>query len=144
MKDMTPTPTDITTQIIDQKLTELAQTPTERASGRRLSPHPGYGHELPLSVEEFDAVLTHELRRMIERIGGPWVAATPAITLEQVILTAIRDGKDPSETLLSLLQSFTVAYATPETHASACAHMQGLAELLNECRHDLSPGARRH
>ena len=141
---MTSTPTDITTQIIDQKLAELAQAPTDRASGRRLSPHPGYGHNLPLSVEELDTVLTRELRRMIERIGGPWVATTPAITLEQVILTAIRHGKDPSETLLGLLQSFAVAYATPETHASACALMEGLGELLNECRHDLTPGARRH
>lgn len=108
--------------IIDRKLNELAELPRGSASGRRL--------ELAgASESEHHALLRVTLHDIASRISPDVLDMLPAPALEQLTIMSIVKNHDTAGLLKSLINSFVLAYITPETHDDAFGCLESLEAL---------------
>lgn len=111
--------------IIEAKLQELAEIPPGPLSGRRL--------ELGgISQTERDRILREGLRDIANRLSPSLLEMMPAVALDQLIVMSVVKQQDTAGLLKSLLNSFLVAYISPETHDRAFNHLEGLEKLRAE------------
>lgn len=111
--------------VIEAKLQELAGIPPGPLSGRRL--------ELGgISQTERDRILQEGLRDIAKRLSPSLLEMMPAVALDQLIVMSVVKQQDTAGLLKSLLNSFLVAYISPETHDRAFNHLEGLEKLRAE------------
>ncbi len=112
-------------QIVKEKLREVAQIPHGPESGRRL--------QLAADQEgQIQAMIAALLIDIGTRLGPHFLRQTPAIMLEQFAIMSITRNEDAAGLLKSLINSFMVAYITPETSGHAVAHLEGIEALRAE------------
>lgn len=123
---MTATP-DYTAEIeaaVDAKLAQLAAMPVGLLTGRRL--------EMGGDKDQNAAYIRRAMIDVGQRVGLHFLQMTPAPALEQLcIMSAIKDH-DTAGLLKSLINSFLIAYVTPETCDQAYAHLVGLEGLRQD------------
>lgn len=116
---------------VDAKLAELANVPMGVLYGRRLE----LGGDTALNAE-------YVRKAMIDigqRVGLHFLQMTPAVALEQLCVVSAVKNHDTAGLLKSLINSFMIAYVTPETSDQAYAHLVGLEALrqdVNQQRYD--------
>lgn len=127
----------VLTMTVEAKLRELAGIPIGSATGRRLE----IGGMTP---EERQQYLTRSFADIAMRLGIDLFRQTPAVLLEQLtVMSAIKDH-DTAGLLKSVINSFLIAYVTPETHDRAYAHLQGLEALRCEIGAQRAAAATKH
>jgi hypothetical protein len=106
---------------VEAKLQELASIPVGVLTGRRLE----------LGGEKAKA--TDGMRRLFtdigERVGLHFLEMTPAVLLEQFAIQSVIKDHDTAGLLKSLINSFLIGYATPETSDRAFAHLEGIEDI---------------
>jgi len=118
--------------IIDGKLEELAQIPPGPHGGRRL--------ELGgASKSEYEQILRRSMEDIARRVSPDLLQMLPAVALEQLVVMSVVKDHDTAGLLKSLLNSFLVAYITPETHQRAFRHLEGLEQLRSEVAQQRQP-----
>lgn len=111
--------------IIEAKLQELAKIPQGPDGGRRL--------ELGgIGGAEQEGIIREGLRDIASRLSPSLLDMMPAVALEQLVVMSVVKGHDTAGLLKSLLNSFLVAYITPETHRRAFHHLESLESLRAE------------
>lgn len=111
--------------IVTQKLDEVALIPVGMASGRRL----GMNSAKP---DQLRAMLMTLLTDIGLRLGPHFLRETPSILLEQFAIMSIVRNDDTAGLLKSLINSFMVTYATPETADRTMVHLEGIEGLRAE------------
>lgn len=120
--------------IIDRKLDELAKTPRGSASGRRL--------ELAGASEaEHQALLKVTFHDIASRLSPDMLEMLPAAALEQLTIMSIVKNHDTAGLLKSLVNSFVLAYITPETHDDAFGCLESLEALRADIAASRSSGS---
>lgn len=109
---------------VEKKLVELDTVPMGRASGRRLE----LGGSNPAAIPE---IYRLEFTGIARTLGLHFFEQTPAVALDQLVVMAASKAVDSAGLLKSLIDSFLVAYVTPETSQCAYDHLVRL-ELLRE------------
>ncbi|MDG9809450.1 MULTISPECIES: hypothetical protein [Pseudomonas] len=122
---------------VTAKLQELAGIPFGMESGRRLD----IGGITP---EKRDQYMSAAFAEIAQRLGVDLFRQTPAVLLEQLaVMSALKDH-DTAGLLKSMINSFLIAYVTPETHERAYAHLQGLESLRGEIAANRAACATKH
>lgn len=111
--------------IIEAKLQELERIPHGPHAGRRLEMGGA-------SDAEKNQILRESLRDIADRLSPSLLETMPAVALEQLVVMSVVKGHDTAGLLKSLMNSFLVAYITPETHSRAFRHLEGLEALRAE------------
>ncbi|MBA1218256.1 hypothetical protein EGJ51_18125 [Pseudomonas fulva] len=125
MKDQEALYSAVVGMAVQAKLQELADIPVGLASGRRLE----IGGVNAQKCQQYMQAAFADIAR---RLGVDLFRQTPAVLLEQLaVMSAIKDH-DTAGLLKSVINSFMIAYTTPETHEQAYAHLQGLEALRRE------------
>ncbi|MGE8046021.1 hypothetical protein ACQKO6_17695 [Pseudomonas monteilii] len=109
--------------VVDAKLLELAKIPVGALTGRRL--------ELAGSVDAQD-YYRRSMLDMGQRLGRDFLETTPVVVLEQLCVVSAVRGHDTAGLIKSLVNSFMVAYITPETTGQAFVHLEGLEALRQD------------
>lgn len=119
--------TDIA-QAVDAKLSELDHTPYGSMAGRRLGGAGKLedGQRIRLNPAEARQQIGLCLADIADRLGVDFFNQTPAVVLEQLTVMSIIKNHDTAGLLKSLINSFLVAYSTPETSERA---YQSLVDL---------------
>lgn len=119
--------TDIA-QAVEAKLRELDHIPYGSIAGRRLEFAGKFedGQRIRLTPAEVRQQIGLCLADIAGRLGVVFFNQTPAVVLEQLVVMSIIKNHDTAGLLKSLINSFLVAYSTPETHERA---YQGLVDL---------------
>ncbi|MBB4861689.1 hypothetical protein HNP46_000500 [Pseudomonas nitritireducens] len=112
-------------KIASAKLDELREVPKGAQFGRRLE----LGATSNVDIEQ---AIKAQLVDIGRRMGPDFLINTPAVALEQFSIQAIVRDEDTAGLLKSLVNSFMLAYLTPETTERAVAHLQGLEALRLE------------
>lgn len=107
--------------VVEAKLQELANTPVGTLTGRRL--------QLGGDQEQATDYVRRALVQVGNRLGVQFLEMTPAIALEQLAITAAHKDHDVAGLIKSLINSFLVSYATPETCDESFGHLLGLESL---------------
>lgn len=110
--------------VVDAKLAELATIPVGPLTGRRL--------ELAGDEANIAAYVRRAMICIGQSLGLHLLKATPAVVLEQLCVVSAAKDHDTAGLLKSLINSFLVAYVTPETCDRAFAHLEGLEALRAE------------
>ncbi|BAW27496.1 hypothetical protein [Pseudomonas putida] len=111
---------------VDAKLAELAAMPMGVLTGRRLE----LGGDTVANAE-------YVRKAMIDigqRVGLHFLQMTPAVSLEQLCVVSAVKNHDTAGLLKSLINSFLIAYVTPETSDQAYAHLVGLEALRQDVK----------
>jgi hypothetical protein len=104
----------------------------------RAIPHgPAFGRRLELSgegltPEKIEEILTAQLVDIGERFGAVALERLPPLALEQFAVMAVAKDHDTAGLMLSMFNSFVVAYLTPETSGRAFGLMLELEALRRE------------
>lgn len=109
---------------VDAKLAELSAIPVGSLTGRRL--------ELGGDKDKNAAHIRRTMIDVGQRVGLHFLQMTPAVALEQLCIMSAVKGHDTAGLLKSLINSFLIAYVTPETVDQAYAHLVGLEGLRQE------------
>lgn len=112
-------------EAVDKKLAELAGIPIGSASGRRLE----LGLSNPAAIPD---VYRRGFTDVAERLGVPFFEQIPVVALDQLIVVSVTKDHDTAGLLKSLINSFLVAYVSPETSDRAYSHLVGLESLREE------------
>lgn len=107
-------------ELITSKLDELERIPFGNEQGRRLELH--FIHTKDTHRE----LMERSFRDLAKRMGVDFVSRTPVVALEQFTIMSVKRNEDTAGLLVSLLNSFMVAYLTPETCDTAFRHLLGL------------------
>lgn len=108
--------------IAEAKYAEACATPYGIETGRRIE----------LASARADAIrpaIIAQLMGMGRRLGAHFLAQTPAVALEQFAINAIINDHDAAALIKSLINSYMLAYITPETTTRAFEHLRGLEQL---------------
>lgn len=89
--------------------------------------------------EQIEASIIDQFVDIAQRLGSEFFAHTPAVALEQLVIMAITRNEDSAGLLKSLINSFMVAYMTPETSERAFQHLLGLEGLRAEVAKGRAP-----
>ena len=116
-------------QIAKTKYVEACSFEHGVATGRRLE-LAGYS----LTAEELETAVVKQFVDIARRIGAEFLLKTPGVALEQFAIMAIMRNQDTAGLLKSLINSFLVAYMTPETSERAFTHLVGLESLRAEVK----------
>lgn len=111
--------------MVESKLSELATIPHGSDTGRRLQ----LGGQASEQVYEY---LRATFTEIAMRLGADLFRQTPAILLDQLAVMSATKDHHTAGLLKSVINSFLIAYSTPETHARAYAHLEGLEALRAE------------
>lgn len=103
------------------------------ATGRRLE-LAGSG----LTPDTIEAALIAQFVDIGRRLGSEFLHNTPAVALEQLAVMAITRNHDTAGLIKSLINSFMIAYITPETSEQAFGHLVSLEALRTEIAHTRS------
>ncbi|MCK2122092.1 hypothetical protein [Pseudomonas sp. PNPG3] len=122
---------------VTAKLQELEGIPAGMTSGRRLD----IGG---ISVEKREQYMKAVFTDIAQRLGVDLFRQTPAVLLEQLAVMSVIKGHDTAGLLKSVINSFLIAYVTPETHDRAYAHLQGLEALRSEIAAQRTSCATKH
>lgn len=122
---------------VNTKVRELATIPYGCVTGRRLQ----LGGQTPEQVNEY---LVRAFTDIAKRIGVDLFRQTPAILLDQLAVMSAVKGHDTAGLLKSAINSFLIAYSTPETHDRAYAHLEGLEALRAEVAAGRAAQATKH
>lgn len=120
--------------VADAKLAELDDIPIGVATGRRLE----LGGDTARNAE----YIRNSMIDIGQRVGLHFLQMTPAVALEQLCVASAAKNHDTAGLLKSVINSFMVAYLTPETSDQAYAHLVGLEGLRGHVR-QLRGGQRR-
>ena len=112
-------------EAVDKKLQELAAIPMGSASGRRLE----LGVADPSVIPD---VYRKGFTDIAERLGLHFFELSPVVALDQLVVMSINKNHDTAGLLKSLINSFLVAYVTPETSDRAYSNLVGLESLRAE------------
>lgn len=115
-------------QLIDAKLLELNIQPHGNATGRRLQ-------FLDMSYGEWEAIMRNSMRDMARRVSPDIIVNTPAVVLEQLIIRAESENLCAASLIGDLVNSFMLAYSTPETSRDAFNHLLDLVSLRDNLRY---------
>lgn len=111
---------------VDTKLAELATMPIGVLTGRRL--------ELGGDTVANAKYIRNAMIDVGQRVGLHFLQMTPAVALEQLCVASAVKNHDTAGLLKSLINSFLIAYATPETSDQAYAHLVGLEVLRQDVK----------
>jgi hypothetical protein len=106
---------------VEAKLQELASIPVGVLTGRRLE----LGGDKAKASEGMRRLFTD----IGERVGLHFLEMTPAVLLEQFAIQSVLKDHDTAGLLKSLINSFLIDYATPETNDQAYGHLLSLEAL---------------
>lgn len=109
---------------VDAKLAELATMPMGVLFGRRL--------ELGGDTVKNAEYIRNAMIDIGQRVGLHFLQITPAVALEQLCVASAVKNHDTAGLLKSLINSFLIAYVTPETSDQAYAHLVGLEALRQD------------
>lgn len=98
-----------------------------RETGRRLEL--GMTGSTPEKIEE---IVVDQFINIADRLGSEFFLNTPAVALEQFAVMALNRNDDTAGMLKSLINSFMVAYLTPETSERALQTLISLESLRAE------------
>lgn len=118
---------EILVAIAKAKYTEASALPRGKESGRRLELAMQNG-----TAEKIEDAIVAQIVDIGVRVGADFLLKTPAVVLEQFAITAICRDEDTAGLILSLINSFLLAYMTPETCERAVKHLKGLETLRAE------------
>ena len=111
--------------VVESKLQELASIPYGRETGRPLQ----LGGISPEYAAEY---LRRCFTDIAQRLGVDLFRQTPVILLDQMAVMSATKDHDTAGLLKSVINSFLIAYSTPETSDRAYAHLEGLEALRAE------------
>lgn len=111
-------------EVAKAKYVEATATPHGRLTGRRLA----IAQE-GLTQQMLESMVIDQLVDTGRRLGVEFLQNTPAIALEQFAVMAISRNDDTAGMIKSLINSFMIAYLTPETTDQAFEHLVGLESL---------------
>jgi hypothetical protein len=110
-----------------KKYNELHTVSFGSSTGRRLE-LAGVG----LDSEKIESIIVDQFIDIARRLGVDFFRSTPAVVLEQFTIMAIQRNEDTAGLLKSLINSFMLAYLTPESSQRAFEHLTGLEGLRAE------------
>ena len=130
--------TDIA-QAVEAKLRELDGIPYGSIAGRRLELGGKLddGQHIRLPPAEARQQIGLYLTDIAGRLGIGFFNQAPAVVLEQLVVMSIIKNHDTAGLLKSLINSFLVAYSTPETHERAyqsLVDLEGMRAEVGEAR----------
>ena len=111
------------------KLNELASLPVGFSSGRRMTADDLRQHGINLNSEQLHEALSRNFSDVASRLGVEFFMGLPAALLEQFTLMSIKRNEDCAGLIKSLINSFLLTYATPETSDDAFSHLEDLEAL---------------
>jgi len=117
--------TALVASVVESKLSELATIPYGNETGRRLQ----LGS---LSPDDANVYLRRCFTDIAQRVGIDLFMQTPVILLDQLAVMSAVKSHDTAGLIKSVINSFLIAYSTPETHDRAYAHLVGLESLRGE------------
>lgn len=126
-------------QAVEAKLCELDTIPFGSIAGRRLE-YAGKvegGQRIRLTAAESRQQIGLCLTDIADRLGLDFFNQTPAVALEQLTVMSIIKNHDTAGLLKSLINSFLVAYSTPETHErsyQSLVDLEGMRAEVGEAR----------
>ena len=123
--------------VVESKLSELANIPYGRETGRRLQ----LGSSSP---EDAAVYLRRCFTDIAQRVGIDLFRQIPVILLDQLAVMSAVKSHDTAGLLNSLINSFLITYSTPETHDRAFAHLEGLEALRPEVAAGRAAQATKH
>ena len=112
-------------EAVEAKLVELDSLPVGVASGRRLE----WGAVSGIDRRE---LLRRSLTDIAQRLGLHFFQMTPVVALEQFVILSVIKDHDTAGLLKSLINSFMVAYCSPETTDRAYGNLVALEALRRE------------
>lgn len=112
-------------EAVAKKIQALDGIPYGGASGRRLQ----LGVSDPSVIPD---IYRKGFTDIAERVGLHFFEECPAVALDQMVVMSINKDHDTAGLLKSLINSFLVAYVTPETSDRAYSHLVGLESLREE------------
>ena len=121
------------------KATELKTLPHGDLGGRRLQLG---GKDGPLDNQASWTALKPLFDDLGKRLGPTFMRVTPAVVIEQFCIQSVIRNEDTAGLLVSLLNSFMLAYLTPELSERAFQHLVGLEGLRQELAQLRSQGTR--
>lgn len=130
--------TDIA-QAVEAKLRELDHIPYGSIAGRRLEYAGKFedGQRIRQTPTEARQQIGLCLSDIADRLGVGFFNQTPAVVLEQLTVMSIIKNHDTAGLLKSLINSFLVAYSTPETSERAyqsLVDLEGMRAEVGETR----------
>lgn len=123
--------------VAEAKYDEVLALVHGSVTGRRLQLH---SDNLP--HEHIRSVMVDQYVDIGRRLGADFLRDTPAVALEQFTIMAINRDHDTAGLLKSLINSFLIAYLTPETNSRAFDHLLELEALRGEVSHERQKGRR--
>lgn len=129
---MSPSMNEIVQLAVHAKLNELASIPVGFRSGRRLTADDLRRSGYNITAEQLREGLSRNFTDVANRLGVEFFMGLPAALLEQFTFMSIMRNEDTAGMLKSLINSFMITYATPETAASSFSHLEGLETLRAE------------
>lgn len=106
--------------------------------------HGSGGRRLKLAgmpEDQIEKAIIVQLEDIGRRVGIEFLANSPGVILEQFAIRAISRNEDTAGLIKSLINSFVLAYLTPELTERAYGHLVGLEELRKELIASRSPGS---
>lgn len=112
-------------EAVEAKLVELDTIPVGSLSGRRLE----WG-----KVEDVDRrdLMRRTMVDIAQRVGLQFFQQIPVVGLEQFIIVSVMRDHDTAGLIKSVINSFLVAYCTPETTERAYGQLLQLEGLRKE------------
>lgn len=110
---------------VEKKLSELDGVPVGLATGRRME----LGAKDPSKIRD---IYRRSFTDIAERLGLHFFEMTPVVALDQLVVVSVTKNQDTAGLVKSLINSFLVAYVTPETHQRAYDCLEGLEALRTE------------
>lgn len=113
-------------EAVEAKLVELDTIPVGSLSGRRLE------LDNKLGAEATRDLMRRSMVDIAQRVGLHFFQLTPPVALEQVIIVSAARNHDTAGLIKSLINSFMIAYCTPETSERAYNQLLELEALRKE------------
>jgi len=130
--------------LIEEKFSELDQTPHGALTGRRLEFAGRHGDGSLYTPVQIREVMARGFADIANRLGADFVRITPAVVLEQLIIVSIQRNEDSAGLLKSLLNSFMITYMTPETSGEAFKALLDLERLRERVKQQRNTPATKH